>query len=197
MKQIPFITLLLALLAGALMLLPTPQKAHLYVDLDAIEQGYFGGLLSGHWMHADLEHLVWNVAAFAILGSLLERHSRTLLLSSLAIGTLAIDALLLSPLSEIQRYCGLSGVLNTLLGVALYLNWRQTRSALVLLIGFLSILKIVIELGYGQSIFTDISWPPFPLAHLAGLLATPVVIIWTNRLTNRLHRLLTPLLWPS
>ena len=197
MKQIPFITLLLALLAGALMLLPAAQKAHLYVDLDAIEQGHFLGLLSGHWMHADFEHLVWNVAAFAILGSLLERHSRTLLLSSLAIGTLAIDVLLLSPLSDIQRYCGLSGVLNTLLGVALYLNWRQTRSALVVMIGFLSILKILIELGSGQSVFTDISWPPFPLAHLAGLLATPVVIIWANWLTNRLHRLLTPLLWPS
>ena len=176
MHRFPLITLALGLLSCAFMLLPAPLQAFLHLDLESISQAHFVGLISGHWLHADPQHLLWNVAAFAILGSMIEQRSRTLLLWSLAVGTLFVDLLLISPLTDIQRYCGLSGVLNTLLGAALYLQWRATRSTVVILIGFLSVLKIVIELSYGHSIFTDISWPPFPLAHLAGLLATPVAI---------------------
>jgi rhomboid family GlyGly-CTERM serine protease len=178
LKQIPIVTPLLALLAGALMFLPASQKTLLFLDLGGISEGHLLGFISGHWMHADPGHLLWNVAAFAILGALIERHSRALLFCSLAIGTLCVDLLLLSPFSDIQRYCGLSGVLNTLLGVSLYLSWRRTRSGLVILVGLLSIMKIVIEIRYGHSLFTDISWPPFPLAHLVGLLATPVAILF-------------------
>ena len=176
LQRFPFITLALVLLSSAFMLLPDPLQVHLYLDLRRISQGHVWGLVSGHWLHADLQHLLWNVVALAILGSIIELRSRAILMWSLAIGTLFVDLLLLSPLSDIQRYCGLSGILNTLLGTALYLNWRETRSALVILIACLSVIKIVIELSYGHSVFTDFSWPPYPLAHLAGLLATPLVI---------------------
>lgn len=176
MKRFPCFTLALALVSGLLMCLPAPVQNLLHFDLQGIGQGHYPGLISGHWLHADRQHLLWNVTALVILGSTIELRSRTLLLWSLVAGMLFVDLLLLSPLSHIQRYCGLSGVLNTLMGVALYLYWRETRSALVILIGGLSVVKIVIELSYGHSIFTDFSWPPFPLAHLAGLLATPVAI---------------------
>jgi rhomboid family GlyGly-CTERM serine protease len=174
--RLPLVTLAMALLSCSLMLLPAPMQEPLYFDLKAPIGIDVWGLFSGHWIHADHSHLLWNVTAFAILGSIIELHSRALLLWSLLIGTLFVDLLLISPLTDLQRYCGLSGVLNTLLGVTLCLCWRKTRSTWVLLIGALSIMKIVIELSNGQAIFTDISWPPFPLAHLAGLLATPWVI---------------------
>ena len=178
MKHAPILTLLLASFAGLFMLLPPAVHAWLYFDHQLLSQGHYWGLVTGHWLHADLEHMTWNVAALVVLASIIEARSRRLLLWSLVFGTASVDLLLLSPLSDIQRYCGLSGILNTLLGVAVYLYWRETRSPLVILIGALSLIKIVLEMLVEQSMFTEISWPPFAMAHLAGILATPLAIGW-------------------
>jgi rhomboid family GlyGly-CTERM serine protease len=176
MKQIPYISLLLSALAGALMLLPQEVHNRLYFDYHLLSQGHLWGLVSGHWIHADIQHLIWNVAALAILATIIETRSRRLLLWSIVIGTACVDILLMSPISELQRYCGLSGLLNTLLGVALYVYWRETRSTAVIVVGILSVAKIALEMYSGHSVFTDISWPPFTTAHLAGILGAPIVI---------------------
>ncbi len=181
MKQLPYLTFSLTVLSIVLMLLPETWHTKLYFDRQLLANGHVWGLLSGHWLHAGTQHLLWNAPAFALLASLIELRSRWLLVASLLVGTVSVDLLLLSPLVEIQRYCGLSGILNTLLGVALCLVWRETRSAVVLVIAVLSTLKIVIEINSGHSIFTDINWPPFPLAHLAGLLGTPVAMLLHSR----------------
>ena len=176
MKQIPYISLLLSALASALMLLPQEVHNRLYFDSHLLSQGYLWGLISGHWVHADIQHLIWNVAALAILATIIETRSRQLLLWSIVIGTACVDILLMSPVSGLQRYCGLSGLLNTLLGVALYVYWRETRSTAVIVVGILSVAKIALEMYSGHSVFTDISWPPFTTAHLAGILGAPIVI---------------------
>ena len=145
-------------------------------------------------MHADHAHLLWNVGALAILASIIERYSRALLLCSLAAGTVSVDLLLLSPLSSVARYCGLSGILNTLLGVALFLLWKRTGSRLYILLGLLCVLKILAEMHWGQSLFTNISWPPYGPAHLAGLAATPIALLLgygdtvTRKITTRATR---------
>lgn len=177
MMRIPTLTLLFCSLAGGLMLLPPAAHTALYFNFDELMAGRWPGLISGHWMHADWPHFVWNVSAFALLGTMIEARSRTLLLCSILVGMLSVDLLLLSPFSELQRYCGLSGLLNTLLGVALYQFWRETRSALVTLTALLCMGKIALEMHSGQSVFTDISWPPFAEAHLAGILGTPLALM--------------------
>jgi rhomboid family GlyGly-CTERM serine protease len=163
------------------MLLAPATQELLYFDLQRLTQGNFWVLFTGHWIHADIEHLIWNVAALAALAAIIEKRSRRLLLWSLVVGMVCVDLLLLSPVSHLQRYCGLSGLLNTLLGVALYSYWRETRSAVVILVGILSIAKIALELISGQSVFTDISWPPFAMAHLAGIVGAPLVVWGLNR----------------
>jgi rhomboid family GlyGly-CTERM serine protease len=191
MTRIPILTLLLCSLAGGLMLLPPVAHNALYFNHDALYNGRFLGLITGHWMHADLPHMVWNVSALAILGAMIEARSRTLLLWSILVGMLSVDLLLLSPFSELQRYCGLSGLLNTLLGVVLCLLWRETRSAMVTLTALLCMGKIALEMHSGQSIFTDITWPPYAIAHLAGILGTPLAVMtgagvrrWSSQLHN-------------
>jgi membrane associated rhomboid family serine protease len=130
-------------------------------------------------MHADSEHLWWNLAAFLVLGAILEGRSRRLLLWAITVGIFCVDLLLLSTYSELQRYCGLSGLLNTLLGTVLFIYWRETGSALIVMTGALSLGKIALELVSGQSIFTDTSWPPFAAAHLAGILGAPLALwVW-------------------
>lgn len=180
MTRTPFVTLFLCALTGALALLPTPLHEMLYFDINQIVAGQWLGLISGHWMHAGTEHLLWNVSALAIIGAVIESCSRRLLLWSLVAGMASVDLLLVSPLADIGRYCGLSGLLNTLLGVMLYLLWQRTRSKIVIGVGALCVLKIAVEVTMAQSLFTSTQWPPYALAHLAGMAGTPIALVFAN-----------------
>ena len=186
MKRFPLFTSFLCALAGGLMLLPPTVHDTLYFNYDHLQYGRWWGLITGHWLHADIQHMLWNISALAILGAMIELRSTALLLGSILVGMLSVDALLLSPFCDLQRYCGLSGLLNTLLGVVLYLCWRETRSKLVLLTGALSVMKIALEMYSGQSIFTEIAWPPIATAHLAGILGAPLaVMVWARKKRKR------------
>ena len=176
MIRLPILSLALAIVASALMLLPQTIHQVLYFDHSALAAGKLWPLVSGHWVHADVQHLLWNVAALLVLGSIIEVRSRKLLLYSLFVGMLSVDLLLYSPYSHIARYCGLSGLLNTLLGVALFIYWCETRSLAIIGIGVLCVGKIVVELFSGQAVITNISWPPYAVAHIAGLMGTPMAI---------------------
>lgn len=184
-KGWPWVTASLVALACLVMLLPPSIHQWLYFDRaflgwgleSGLESGQWWGLISGHWVHVDTGHLLWNAAALALLAAIIERRSKTLLLLSLAIGTLFVDALLMSPLSSIQRYCGLSGMLNTLFGTVLLIYWRETRSSIVPFIALLSMGKVLYELFTGDAIFTNTSWPPYALAHVAGLLGAGFIAL--------------------
>lgn len=174
--RLPLLSALLAALAGGLMLLPAGAHAALYFDYQSALDGQWWRLLSGHWIHADVAHLSWNLAGLLVLGAVIEQRSRRLLLWSVLVGTIAVDLLLLAPLGGPERYCGLSGLLNTLMGVALYLCWRDSRSPVIAVTAALYLLKIAVEIHSGQSVITSISWPPYPIAHLVGLAGAPVAL---------------------
>lgn len=176
MKRMPIVTIILCSTAYALFQLPASVQTLFYFDLEQLHAGNPIGLVTGHWMHADSGHLWWNLSALAVLGIIIEARSRAMLMWTIAVGSLFVDLLLLSPLSELQRYCGLSGLLNTLLGGVLFIYWRETRSPWVVVTGVLCLGKIALELVSGQSIFTDTSWPPFAAAHLAGILGVPLAL---------------------
>ena len=176
MNPIPIISPLLSAIAVLLMTLPQGIKNGLYYNHHAILSGDWWQLITGHLLHSDTSHLVWNVVALLVLGSIIERRSRGLLLCSLFAGVVAVNLLLLSPFSHILMYCGLSGVLNTLLGVALYCYWRETRSPAIPAVAVLCLGKMVIETYTGQALITDTAWPAYPAAHWAGLVSAPVVI---------------------
>lgn len=187
----PYLTVILSLASCALLLLPSQFQAALYFNYELILQGEYWRLISGHWVHADTNHLLWNIAGLVILGAIIERRSRSLLLSSLLLGSLCVDLLLLSPFSSIQVYIGLSGVLNTLMAAVLPIYWRETRSPIVIVTGLLCLAKIVLEMQSGQSLFSDISWPPYALAHLAGFSGAVVLLFYFG--TNKK----SPDSWPA
>jgi rhomboid family GlyGly-CTERM serine protease len=170
------ITLTLCVFSTALMLLPVAIQEALYFDRAVLASGQAWSLISGHWIHADIQHLFWNIVGLMVLGSIIEKRSPYLLCCSVAAGIIFVDTLLLSPFSELQRYCGLSGLLNTLLGVVIYCYWQETRSIAVALAAVLCIGKVIVEVYSGQALLTDISWPPYPLSHLAGLIGSPFAL---------------------
>ncbi|MEM1189384.1 MAG: rhombosortase [Pseudomonadota bacterium] len=178
--HLPRITLILCALALCLQFLPQAFQSLLYFDRAQLlgSPAASLSLITAHWIHADWSHLVWNLAALGVLGAILEQQSARLLVSAVITGTIGVNALLLSPMATIDQYCGLSGLLNTLLGVALFEAWRRTRAPGVAFIACLCLCKLGVELWWQQSLLTDFSWPPYVPAHLAGLLATPLALVW-------------------
>ena len=178
-RQIPRLTIgLIIILAGLYFLVP--DNTLLYFSADDIATGELWRIVSGHFIHADLKHLLWNCLGLAVLGTLIEQHSRTQWWAALVVGIVSVSALLLSPISQLDNYCGLSGVLNTLLLVLIWLEWRLTRSWLMIVIARGSIAKVVVEVYLGESLMTNISWPPYAWSHVAGL-AGGLIVIWIQK----------------
>ena len=133
-------------------------------------------MLTAHFVHSDLEHLVWNLVAFLVLGTVIEQHSKRDLLYGLVVGVVAVNVYL-SSVYQLTAYAGLSGALNTLLVVALFkLCQIPSYRAAAMWTMALSMLKIVVELYSGHSVFSSIAWQAVPQAHLVGWIAGAVFV---------------------
>ena len=166
----------LAVAVGLLVLygLLGPAPEALLYDRAAIRAGEYWRLLSGHLVHLDRAHLAWNLAAFVVLGWLAESAlglSGLRILAVLLFGVVAIDAWLTWGLPELSRYCGFSGLLNTLMATIIVAAGRRTRGPLPWLIGAGALAKIALEASVDSALFTETLWPPIPTAHAAGFLA--------------------------
>ncbi|MEM7053803.1 MAG: rhombosortase [Pseudomonadota bacterium] len=174
-RPLPLITAALVTVLGVLfVLLPGPEP--LAYHAVKVSAGEVWRLVTAHLVHADPAHLAWNALGLAVLGMLIERQDRALLLAGFGIGMLAVSALLLSPLSSLIQYCGLSGVLNSLLVVALFVEWRKGSRTPVLLVTAASLAKLAWELTQQDSLITQISWSPYPASHAAGMLGGLLVL---------------------
>ena len=175
-RKFPYITAGLLAALGAIHFL-LPDRTLLYFGTAEITQGQDWRLFTGHLAHADLSHLLWNALGLAVLGWLIERRSRHFLCAALAAGIVAVSLLLVSSFSDLDYYCGLSGVLNSLLVVTLWFEWRASGSPWVVLVAVACLLKALFETVMGDSLITQISWPPFALSHLAGMSGGLVVLM--------------------
>lgn len=140
----------------------------LVYNRDAIAQGELWRLITGHIVHCDIEHLVWNITAFLILGSLAEQRLGWRTMGLAGASCLGVSGWLWFFNTDLTLYCGLSGALNGVLVVVLASLWSETRQPIIPLITMGSAAKIVIEIMSHHSIFTDISWSSVPEAHGAG-----------------------------
>ena len=174
--SIPFLTLGLSLLLVGYYFL-VPDKSVFYFSAEHIARGEIWRLVTGHLVHTDLRHLGWNCLGLLVLGALIEQYSKAAWWSALLVGIASVNALLLSPFSQLDYYCGLSGALNTLLLVALWLEWRRSRSWPVIVITLGAVTKTFIEVSTGVSVLTHIDWPPYAWSHVAGLFGGVLVVL--------------------
>jgi rhomboid family GlyGly-CTERM serine protease len=165
-RNLPALSISTLVLILAIHLLPI-DAANLFFGSAEIHNGQAWRLLTGHLVHADWNHLAWNAIGLLVLGVLIERRSRRLLFLALLAGTAAVNFLLLP--SGLDYYCGLSGVLNALLVVALWLEWRASRSWWVIAVAIACAAKVILEISLGDSLVSQISWPPYAWSHLAGM----------------------------
>jgi rhomboid family GlyGly-CTERM serine protease len=149
-------------------------------DRVAISQGEWWRLITGHWVHSDLTHAVWDISALLLLGALFETRLQWRLPMVLLLTSLGVDAWLWWDDPALSYYCGLSGILNGLLIVGLLHLWRDTRHPVVLLTALGAVLKIFVEINTGQSLVTQTAWPSVPVAHAAGYLSGLVIAAGTG-----------------
>ena len=167
---LPWRTFLLGAIAVAAWLVFGPAPESWVFDRAAIAQGEWWRLLTGHWVHSDPQHAQWDIAALLVFGLLFEARLRWHLPLALLVATFGVDALLWWGEPDLQRYCGLSGILNGLLAAGLVQLWRDFRHPVVLVTAAGMALKIVIEMHTGRALFTETAWPSVPAAHAAGML---------------------------
>ena len=157
-----------------------PEK--LYFNKEAISNGEIWRFLTAHIVHSDLDHLTWNLCALIILSLLIERDNRQLRITSLLAGIISIDCYLWFNPIGIVNYAGFSGILNTLLVIALFPQLQKKSEQLFfrllpIIIYIASLLKIVVEISFQQAIFSTISWQAVPQVHLIGFMSGTIIVV--------------------
>jgi rhomboid family GlyGly-CTERM serine protease len=167
---LPWRTLLLTGLALVLFLSFGAAPEAWVFDRVATAQGEWWRLITGHWVHSDLEHATWDIGALLVLGLLFESRLKGQLFTVLALGSLGIDLWLWYALPSLNYYCGLSGILNGLLALGLLRLWQELRHPLIWMTGVGAILKIAWETAIGGALLTSTTWPSLPEVHGVGFL---------------------------
>ena len=170
----PWFTFGLAALMIGLYVAAGPMPESLIYDRTAIAMGEHWRLVTGHLVHGDPRHLIANVLAFVILGSVMEsilRFDIKTIAIAIVVGMLAVDAMLWAALPALDRYCGVSGVLNTLFVVAVHGQWRKTGDGVYSLLALGGLGKIVLEAWNADALLPTSSLPSIIEAHFAGFVA--------------------------
>ncbi len=156
-------------------------------DRVAIAQGEWWRLFTGHWVHSDLAHAGWDITALLVFGVLFEVRLRWRLPLALLIGTVGVDAWLWWGDQTLYYYCGLSGILNSLLIVGLLQLWCDLRHPLVALTGMGAAVKILVEINSGQALLTQTAWPSVPTVHAVGFLCGLIYVLRIRMVGSSLH----------
>jgi rhomboid family GlyGly-CTERM serine protease len=169
------VALLLVLPAAIFAIHPALGEA-LQFQRDAVAGGELWRVVTCHWTHWSLDHLVWDALPFALLVLLAWRASPRRTLWTLGLSAVLIPAGAWIFYPQVLTYRGLSGLDSALfLLVALDLCRKATKSrhwvtvvvVAALMAGFLA--KVLFEILTGTTVFADSAFfVPLPLAHLIG-----------------------------
>lgn len=177
----PWVFLGLALVALVIQLNPAWRDALIY-QREAVQEGAFWRVWSGHWVHFGWPHFVVDAGLFLILGWMLERRHPRMTLLALVLMPPFISAAIYVFDPEMMRYAGLSALnLGLLLMLALQgwqRNWRDWfwPAVLAIYVG-----EVIFEIasggtGGGMIQFDDPTVHVATSAHIAS--AVYAVLVW-------------------
>ncbi|QDT46938.1 Rhomboid family protein [Symmachiella dynata] len=176
-RCLPGISLLLGGVAVCLSFLPAIAGSLQY-DPSAIAEGQLWRVVTCHFTHWSLDHLIWDAIAFVILAALCETTDRRSFLLCLIASAVLIPLFIGLLMPEVDAYRGLSGIDSALFVLAATTilrenvttrRWGWVAAAGMVLCGFAA--KIGFEYVTGQTLFVDSTaadMVPIPLAHVVG-----------------------------
>jgi rhomboid family GlyGly-CTERM serine protease len=154
--------LLLALLAVGVA--GSDARLALRYERESVLQGEVWRLLTGHLVHADVSHLIWNLLGTLLIWALFAGEFTTAgWIAVMLASTAAIDLGFLALEPGLAWYVGLSGVLHGLMAAGLVAALSRRRDALTVTVALLFVAKLAWEHLQG------------PLPFTAETLAVPVV----------------------
>jgi len=158
-----------------------PAAESLIFDRAAVADGQIWRLITAHFIHSDTNHLLWNLLGLFILGGLFERRLNKLFPTAILLGVISVGIYLLYA-SGLDFYCGMSGILNTLLAAGLLQLILQNEHRLLAVLTLLAaIAKITVELTIGNALFTSTVWQAVPLAHMFGFVGGLCIYIFLKK----------------
>lgn len=146
-----------------------PMLSWLCFDYAQItEQQQYWRLITAHLVHSSVEHLFWDLITFAAAGVYLENRDTKLFIYGLLASLVTLSIFLLSPLTDIAQYSGLSGVLYTVICLAAW-HWLREEKGVIAWLPLIAIaVKTVTEIFMQDTIFVTEGWKVFSEAHLVG-----------------------------
>ncbi len=179
-KQLPWISGVIGVAACFLVLFPESLVTAFQYDREQILGEEYWRLFTGHFVHWNSAHLLWDVAVFFACGLFVEWVRRSLWVVVLVLAPLTISLALLILQPDMNFYRGLSALDMSLftaicLQAMSYCRLRK-KSALMLVWGFAfvtSVLKPVMETVWGGALFVSHFGEGIeasPLSHLLGVL---------------------------
>jgi len=134
-------------------------------------------LVTGHLVHSSFNHLFWDLLAFSVASIYVESKSRTIYIVTTLLSITCLNLYLLSPLTNVAQYSGLSGVLYSVITVAAW-QWQRKNRGLVGWVPLIIILmKTLLEIVRNDAVFVSEGWDLFEEAHLLGICAGSMISI--------------------
>lgn len=176
---------LLGLLIAALVLLSLlgePGRLWLRYEREAVLQGDYWRLLTGHFVHGSGLHLLLNCAGLGLIAALFPHHyslRQWLLIGLLSLVAIDVGFVFWEP--QLSWYVGLSGVLHGALAAGAIAWWRYETRRLALALSVIFVGKLLWEqwhgalpLSGGLAVVVD--------AHLYGALGGVIAgtLLWMN-----------------
>jgi rhomboid family GlyGly-CTERM serine protease len=175
------LVLLAALLTAVATGLLLPASA-LELRRPEAQVGEWWRLLTCHWVHWSVDHLLWDALPLLALAWSCRERARQVGAALLA-ASLAIPASVWWLQPELAAYRGLSGLASALFTLAAMSAWRvggPRLPALALLLLFAA--KVAWEAATATTLFVDSAahgFVPVPLAHLVGAACGGLVACWS------------------
>jgi len=166
----------IALVAIAIYLVLGAVPEQMVLDRSVSQLAEPWRLFTAHLAHCDIDHVLWDCTGLVLVGLIYEPILHKRLWQVLVVSALTIDAAVFVLAPEILRYCGLSGLINAVVGAGIAAAWFERRDPLLLGFGLLIATKVAIENLTATPLLTDTHWPPLHLAHLVGFLAGLAIV---------------------
>jgi rhomboid family GlyGly-CTERM serine protease len=174
---LPVVTVCIAALA-ALAAMSDMVQQWLEFDRAAIGHWQLWRIVTGHMVHWNTDHFVWDALMFGVLGCICEQSDRRRFVGCLLGSAAAISAAIIWLLPGTNLYRGLSGV-DSALFILACVEWMcdawQKRDFAFLAVVVLAVLgfmaKLVYEVCTGATLFVDSTgagFVPLPLVHGVG-----------------------------
>lgn len=166
-------------------------QAALRYERDAVLDGEYFRLITGHLVHFDLRHLSLNVAGAALIALLFARtYALWQWIAVLAVSVLSIDLGFLIFKPQLDWYVGASGVLHGALAAGAIAWWRTESRLFAFILSAIVVGKLAHEQLQGALPLAG-ELPVIVDAHLYGALgggATAAIVelwLWRGRKSGR------------